>query len=102
MRWATLVPEKNGMESLMRALNEAEIKEEIIPVHMNQGKTSKKHMKYKGETPTVMVYEGQINKIKTLPVPTEEQWRQATSEDHDLGYIKRILCSPEETPIDSK
>ena len=72
MRWATLVPEKNGMESLMRALNEAEIKEEIIPVHMNQGKTSKKHMKYKGETPTVMVYEGQINKIKTLPVPTEE------------------------------
>ena len=47
-----------------------------------------------------MVHAGKINKTKTLPLPTEEEWRQATSEDRDLGYIKKILSSPDETPID--
>ena len=45
---------------------------------------------------------GNINKTKTLPLPIEEEWRQATSEDHDLRYIKKTLFSPEETPIDPK
>ena len=59
-------------------------------------------MKDKNETTTLIVHAGHINKTKTLPLPTEEEWSQATSEDHDLGYIKRILASPEETPIDPK
>ena len=49
-----------------------------------------------------MVHAGQINKTTTVPLPNEEDWRQATSEDRDIGYIKRILSIPEETPIDPK
>ena len=59
-------------------------------------------MKDKYETPTVMVHAGKINKTTTLRLPTEEEWRQATSYDNDLGYIRRILSSPEETPIEPK
>ena len=51
--------------------------------------------------PTGTVHAGQINKTTTLPLPIEEYWRQATSEDHDLIYIKRILLGPEDTPIDT-
>ena len=54
------------------------------------------------KTTTVMVHAGQINETTTLPLPTEEEWRQATSEDHDLVYIKRVLSGPEETPIEPK
>ena len=39
----------------------------------------------------VMVNELQINKITIICLLTEEDWRQATPEDHDLKYIKRIL-----------
>ena len=49
-----------------------------------------------------MVHAVQINKTKTLPLPTEEEWKQATQEDHDLRYIKRILSSPEDTPTEPK
>ena len=49
---------------------------------------------------TLIVHYGQINKTTTLPIPTEKEWRKATSEDHDLGYIKRFLSSLEDTPID--
>ena len=49
-----------------------------------------------------MVNVVQINETTTISLPTEKEWRQATSEDHDLGYIKRILLSPEEIPIDPK
>ena len=49
-----------------------------------------------------MVHAGQISKNTTLPLPTEEEWRKAKAEDHDLGYIKSILSSPEETSIDPK
>ena len=49
-----------------------------------------------------MVHAGQIKESTTLPLPTEVEWRQATSDDHDLGYIKNILSSPEETHIDPK
>ena len=49
-----------------------------------------------------MVHVVHINEIAALPLPTEEEWRQATSEDHDLRYIKKTLFSPEETPIDPK
>ena len=69
---------------------------------MHHGHTETQHLKYNNETPTVMVHAVQINKTTTLPLPTEEEWRQATSKVHDLGYIKRILSSPEETRIDPK
>ena len=69
---------------------------------MHQGQIETQKMKYNNETPTVMVNAGQINKTTTMPLTTEEDWSQAKSEDHDLGYIKRILSSPEETPIDPK
>ena len=52
------------------------------------------HMKYNNETPTYMVHAGQINETTTLPLPTEEDWKQATSEENDIGYIRRILSSP--------
>ena len=93
---------KHVMPDLMLELKEAEIKAEAIPVHMYHKQTVPKHLKDKGETPTVMVNEGHINKTTILPLPTEEEWRQATSEDHDLGYIKKILSSLEEIPIDPK
>ena len=49
-----------------------------------------------------MVHAGHINETFKLPLPTEEEWMQATSYDHDLGYIKRILSSLEETHINPK
>ena len=69
---------------------------------MNHNQNSKKDLKDKGETPAVIVNGVQINETTTLPLPTEEEWRQATSEDHDLGYIKMILSCTEETPIETK
>ena len=49
-----------------------------------------------------MVHAGNINKTTAIPLPTNEEWRQAISEDHDIGYIQRILSIPDKTPIDSK
>ena len=49
-----------------------------------------------------MMHTGQINETTTLPLLTEEERKQAASEDHDLGYINSILSSPEETPINPK
>ena len=89
-----VVPGKHGMASLMIALKEAEIKADNIPVHMHQGYTETKQLKDNNEIPTVMVHARHINKTTTIPIPTEEEWRQATSEDHDIGYINRILSSP--------
>ena len=42
-----------------------------------------------------MVYKGQFNETTTLCLPTKEEWRQDTSDDHDLGYISNILSGPE-------
>ena len=89
-----LVPVKYGMAELMLELKEAEIKAEDIPVYNHQGHIETKHQKDKNETLTVMVHVGKINKTTALTLPTEEEWRQATSEDHDLRYIKRVLSSP--------
>ena len=97
-----MVPGKNGMAVLMLALKEAEIKAESIPVHMYQGKTGTKQLKYKDETPIVMVQTGNINETTTLSLPTEEEWRKATSDNHDIGYIQNILSGPEETLVDPK
>ena len=59
------------MTDLMLALKEAEINTETIPVHMNKGHKETKYLKDNNETPTVMVHVVQINKTKTLPLPTE-------------------------------
>ena len=69
---------------------------------MHQELIETKQKKDNNETLTLMVHGGQINETTTLILPTEEERRQNTSEDHDLGYIKRILSSPEETLIDPK
>ena len=49
-----------------------------------------------------MVYAGQMNKTTTIYLPTQEEWRQDKYEYHDLGHIKRILYSAQDTPIDPK
>ena len=49
-----------------------------------------------------MMNVGQINVTTTLCLPTAEDWRQATSEDHDLGYINNILSGPEEIHVNPK
>ena len=49
-----------------------------------------------------MVNAVQINETTTLCLTTEEEWGQATSEDHDIRYIKNILSVPEQTTIDPK
>ena len=46
MRQARVVPVKHGMSALMLARKEAGIKAEAIPVHMHQGKTATKQLKY--------------------------------------------------------
>ena len=61
---------------------------------MKQGYTETQQMKYNNETPIEMVHSSQINVTTALTLPTEEDWRQAISEDHDLVYTKRILSSP--------
>ena len=66
---------------------------------MYQGKTATQQLKDKDETPIVMVHAVNINETKTLCLPIEEEWRQATSEDHDLGFIKSILSVLEEAHI---
>ena len=47
----------------------------------------------------MIVHAGQIRKTTKPALPTEEEWMQATSEDHDLGYIQKILFSAEEKPM---
>ena len=69
---------------------------------MHKDHTEIQQLKDNNETPTMMVYAVHINEIKTLPLLTEEEWRQDTSEDCDLGYIKRILSSLDETPLYTK
>ena len=49
-----------------------------------------------------MVNAVHINETTTLGIPTEEYWRQATSEYHHLGYINNILSGPEEKLVDPK
>ena len=71
MRREIMGTRKHGMTALMLAIKEAETKAEAIPVHMHQGQTSTKQIKDKYETPTVMVYAGQINKITTICLTTE-------------------------------
>ena len=58
---------------------------------MNQGHTEIQNLKDNNENPTVIVHAGKINGTTAIPLPTEEEWRQDTSEDHDIGYINRIL-----------
>ena len=69
---------------------------------MHQDNTETQHMKDNNETPMLMVHAGHINETTTLPLPTEEECKQATLEDHGLRYIKRILSSTEKTPIEPK
>ena len=85
MRRAIVVTGKHGIAALTIVLKEAEIKSEAIPVHMNQKNTEKQQLKDKNETPTEMVHAGHINKTTTLPLPTDQEWRQTTSEYHNLG-----------------
>ena len=59
-------------------------------------------MKYKDETPTLMVHVGQINETTTLCLTTKEEWSQTTPEDHNIKYNKRILYGSEETHVDPK
>ena len=89
MRRARVVPGKHGMEALMVALKEVKIKAGAIPVQMHQGNKEIQQLKNSNETPTVMLHTGHINETKTLPLHAEEELRQATSEDHYIGYIKR-------------
>ena len=94
MTWAIVVPVKHGMSDLMLSLKDVEINAEAIPVQMHQGGTETQQLENNNETPTVMVHAGHINKITALNLPTDEEWRKATSEDHDLGYLNSILSSP--------
>ena len=71
MRRAKVVPGKHGMAALMLEQKKAEIKAEIIPVHMYQVHKSTKQLKDKDETPTVMVHTGKKNETKTIYLPTE-------------------------------
>ena len=77
----------------MQALKEAEIKKESIPVHMYQGQTAIQQLTDNDETTTLMVHTGNINETTTLCIPKEEEWRQSTSEDNDIGYIEYFIWS---------
>ena len=74
LRRARVVNLKHGMESLMQALKEAEIKKESIPVHMYQGQTAIQQLTDNDETTTLMVHTGNINETTTLCIPKEEEW----------------------------
>ena len=49
-----------------------------------------------------MVIYVHINKTKTVCIPTEEEWRQATSDDYDIKYINYILPGMEGKPVGAK
>ena len=85
MRRERVVHGKHSISALTIALNESEIKENDIPVHMHRKQTAV-----------------QINKTTTLCLNTEEGWRKATPENHEIGYIKRILYGLEQTNINPK
>ena len=78
------------------------MKAEDISVHMHNEKTETKQLKDKVKITTGTVHAGEIKKTTRLTLSTEKQWKQAISEDHDLGYIKSILSSTQETTIDPK
>ena len=69
---------------------------------MHQGMTTTKELKDEDKKTTIVVHTGKFNKTTTLCLPTEEEWRQAISEDLYLCYIKRISYGMEETHIDPK
>ena len=75
---------------------------EDILVHMHQCQTTRKQLKYKGETTTAMVLVVNINDTTTLCISKVEERRQATLEDHDIRYIKSILSGLDKTPVDTK
>ena len=102
MRRAILVPGKHDTSYLILLITEEEIEAEPIPLHMYQGKTTTTQPKEKGGKTIVMAHARHINETTTLYITTEEEWSQATSEYHDLRYIKRILFGLEETLIDTK
>ena len=68
---AIVVPGKHDISSLMIALKEAEIKLGSIPVHVHQWHKETQQLKYKDETPTVMLNAVQINETTSLCIPTE-------------------------------
>ena len=69
MRRAIVVPGKHVMSSLIISPKESKIKSEALPVHMNHTQNVKKQLKFKRETPAVMMHEGQINGAKNYPYP---------------------------------
>ena len=90
------------MSDLMLALKEAEIRSEVTPVHMHQGKTATQYLQDKGKKTMVIVHAGNINETTALCLTTEEEWRHTKSEYHDIRYIKRILSGPEGNPSTPK
>ena len=102
MRQTGVVPRKHGVADLTLAQKDMETKAEEIPVYMNQGQTETQKLKDKDKIPTVMVHAVHTNETTTLCIYTEEEWRQATPEDHDLGYNKNILSVTQETKIHTK
>ena len=60
MRQSRVVPGKHAMTDFILEIKEAQIKAEDIPVHVDQDHTETKQLKYKDETPTVMVHSEQI------------------------------------------
>ena len=60
MRHSRVVSGKHAMTDFILEIKEAQIKAEDIPVHVDQDHTEKKQLKYKDETPTVMVHSEQI------------------------------------------
>ena len=54
---------------------------EAIPVNIHHKHTATNQMKDQGDILTGILHAGQINKTTTLPIITEEEWRQDTSED---------------------
>ena len=85
-----VVPGKYGISALAIELKEAEIKAEDILVHIHHKQTATKQLKYNGEISTGTMYAVHINETTTLPLPTEQEWSKDTSDDHDIGCIKRI------------
>ena len=94
MRQTGVVPRKHGVADLTLAQKDMETKAEEIPVYMNQGQTETQKLKDRDKIPTVMVHAVQINENTTLYIPSEEDWRQNTSQDHDIGYIHDTVSGP--------
>ncbi len=77
---ARTTPGKHGLAALLTAMRQAEIRAAA---------------EY-DDPDRILAFVGEVNELTTVPLPTEERWREETANDPDLATIATALTTGEE------